>query len=218
MKLPLFLGILLLLAVITTPFCTREHIQDLSGVCFESKVLPVFQSSCTQSGCHNSQDREAGYDFTTYESIVKNGIQPGDYRKSEVYQVMVAVAGRVPPAPYNRLSDAQLTNVAQWINDGALNTTCVDTMTCNTTDTKYSTAVKPILDTYCNGCHGTATGSGNISYATFSGVKATVTDGTLLQSIEHTGGISPMPQNGNKLSDCNISIIKGWIDAGAPNN
>jgi len=27
-----------------------------------------------------------------------------------------------------------------------------------------------------------------------------------------------MPQNGNKLSDCNITKIEKWITAGAPNN
>jgi hypothetical protein len=34
----------------------------------------------------------------------------------------------------------------------------------------------------------------------------------------HSPGFSPMPQNDNKLSECNIAKIKKWIATGAPNN
>jgi len=43
-------------------------------------------------------------------------------------------------------------------------------------------------------------------------------NGTLAGAIEHTPGFTPMPQFGDKLSDCNIAIIKAWINNGALNN
>lgn len=199
--------------------CTREYVEDLRGVCFERDVLPIFQSNCTQSGCHNSADRESGYDLTTYSSIVSRGIKPGDYKGSEIYKVMVFPFGEgaMPQSPYARLTDEQIATIALWIEEGAENTTCADS-TCNTTNVTFSASVKPILQTYCNGCHGGSSPLGNVDYNTYNGVKATVTNGKLLGSIQHLSGFSPMPQNANKLSACNLGIIKAWIDSGAPNN
>ncbi|MCC6410510.1 MAG: hypothetical protein IT270_02550 [Saprospiraceae bacterium] len=200
--------------------CTQEYAEDLSGVCFEQDVLPIFQSNCTQSGCHNSQDREDGYDLTSYEKIVSQGIEPGNYKGSEIYKVLVKMGGedRMPQSPYNRLTDEQITFIALWIEEGANNTTCPDDGTCDTSNVTYSGTVKPLLDKYCNGCHGGSSPQGNINYNTFTGVKATATDGSMMGSIQHASGYSPMPENGNKLSNCNISLIQTWVDAGAPNN
>ena len=199
--------------------CTREYVEDLRGVCFERDVLPIFQSNCTQSGCHNSQDHEAGYDLTSYDNIVSQGIEPGNYKGSKIYEVLVAPFGEeaMPQAPYSRLTDEQISTIALWIDEGAKSTTCNDS-TCNTTNVTFNASVKPILQNYCNGCHGGGSPLGGVDYNSYNGVKITVTNGKLLGSIQHTSGFSPMPQNANKLSACNISIIKAWIDAGAPNN
>ncbi|MBK8561892.1 MAG: hypothetical protein IPN76_00670 [Saprospiraceae bacterium] len=78
--------------------CTREYIQDVNDVCFEQEVLPIFQSNCTQSGCHNSTSRESGYDFSTYEGILK-GIEPGNYKQSEAYKVITKTFGGGSHAP-----------------------------------------------------------------------------------------------------------------------
>lgn len=217
MKLRLF-G-LLALAATTLAMCTREYVQDVNGVCFERDVLPIFQSNCTQSGCHNSQDREKGYDLSTYAGITSRGIEPGNYKGSEIYKVLVLPGGEeaMPPKPYNRLTDAQITTIALWIDEGAKETTCPDT-NCDTSNPTFSGTVKPILETYCNGCHGGGSPLGNVDYNTYAGVKTTVTNGKLLGSIQHKSGFSPMPQNANQLSACNIDKIKAWIDAGAPNN
>ncbi|MBK8702317.1 MAG: hypothetical protein IPN33_01015 [Saprospiraceae bacterium] len=197
--------------------CTKEYLQNVNDVCFERDVLPVFVSNCTQSGCHNSQDREEGYDFTTYESIVSHGITPGDYKSSIVYQSLVGVgADQMPESPYERLSDEQISAIALWIEQGADKTTC--TSTCNTDNVTYNLSVKPILQNYCNGCHSGGSPSGNISYSTYNGVKTTVDNGTLVGSIDHAQGYVAMPQNTSKLSACNIAIIKKWVSDGAPNN
>jgi len=40
----------------------------------------------------------------------------------------------------------------------------------------------------------------------------------LMGTIKHESGWSPMPKNGNKLSDCKIQKIDRWILDGTPNN
>jgi len=132
--------------------------------------------------------------------------------------VKVGGEGRMPQSPYDRLTDEQITFIALWIQEGANNTTCPDDAICDTSNVTYSGKVKPLLDTYCNGCPGGSSPLGNVNYNTFSGVKATATNGSLVGSIQHASSYSSMPQNGNKLSACNINLIQTWVDAGAPNN
>lgn len=172
----------------STVTCTHEYVEDIRGVCFERDVLPIFQSNCTQSGCHNSQDRESGYDLTSYENIVRKGITPGNYRTSQIYKVLVSVATPMPQSPYSRLNDAQITNISLWIQDGALNTTCNDSSACNTSNVTYNATIVPILQTYCYGCHAGSSPQGNVNYNTYAGVKTTVTNGKLIGSVQHKIG------------------------------
>jgi mono/diheme cytochrome c family protein len=91
---------------------------------------------------------------------------------------------------------------------------------CDTTAaSSYATTVVPILSANCYSCHsGAASLGAGIQLDTYNGAKVKVSDGTLLKSINHEAGISPMPKNGNKLSSCNIAQIRRWINAGALNN
>ena len=91
--------------------------------------------------------------------------------------------------------------------------------TCDATNVQYSTTITGLLNTYgCVGCHSGSAPSGNISLQDFTGVKTTAQNGKLLGSINHSSGFSPMPKGGGKMSACEISKIKAWIDAGAVNN
>ena len=91
--------------------------------------------------------------------------------------------------------------------------------TCDTSSVNYSTTVTGILNNCgCVGCHSGSAPSGNISLQNFTGVKTTAQNGKLLGSINHGSGFSPMPKGGGKMSACEISKIKAWIDAGAVNN
>lgn len=86
-------------------------------------------------------------------------------------------------------------------------------------NTKYSTNITAILASYgCIGCHNTGGPSGGIALEKYAGVKATVTSGRLLGSINHDPGFKAMPQGGNKMNACDIKKVKAWIDAGALNN
>ncbi|MGV3656306.1 MAG: hypothetical protein ACO1NX_00070, partial [Chitinophagaceae bacterium] len=91
--------------------------------------------------------------------------------------------------------------------------------TCVTTNMRYGADIAPIIQANCFACHSNATASiSGFSLEGHSNLKAKVDDGRLLGAITHATGFSPMPQGSAKLSDCNISKITAWINAGAPNN
>ncbi len=94
-----------------------------------------------------------------------------------------------------------------------------DTGNCSTINTTYQGTVVPLLQASgCLNCHSGGAPSGNVSLATYTSVKTVAQNGKLFGSINHSPGFSPMPQGGNKMSSCNISKIKAWIDAGSINN
>ncbi len=101
---------------------------------------------------------------------------------------------------------------------------------CNLpTTVSYQMHVLPILKQRCYSCHDTqhykslasnifnmedfaqmqyyanpANGINNVSY--------------MVGNLRHDPGFQPMPKDAGKLSDCDIALIKAWVDAGAPNN
>ena len=89
---------------------------------------------------------------------------------------------------------------------------------CDSTAVTYSTSVLPILSSNCISCHGGSTPSAGINFSTYAGVKQQVDNGKLWGAISHSPNYSPMPKNSNQLSSCNLSKIRIWISAGAPNN
>ncbi len=89
---------------------------------------------------------------------------------------------------------------------------------CDLTNVTYSATIAPIMSASCNGCHGGVAPSGNITTDNYASLKAIASSGKLYGTVSHQSGFSAMPKDGTKLSDCAISKIKTWIDAGAPNN
>lgn len=84
---------------------------------------------------------------------------------------------------------------------------------------KYSTTVTIILNSYgCTGCHSGGSPSGGINLTSFASVRTVADNGRLMGAITHSSGFVPMPQGGGKMNACDISKVKAWIDAGAPNN
>jgi hypothetical protein len=125
----------------------------------------------------------------------------------------------MPPAPYGRLSDEQITTIALWIEEGANNTiNCGDSGNCVTDNVTYNATVKPILQKYCTGCHFGSAPSGNISYATYNATQPTAMSGSLVGSIEHASGYVPMPENASKIPACDVEKIRQWVVLGAKND
>lgn len=93
------------------------------------------------------------------------------------------------------------------------------TGSCDTTGVTYLATVAPLLQSSgCTSCHSGAAPSGNISLQTYASVRTVAVNGKLYGAINHVAGFSPMPKGGAKMSSCNISKIKAWVDAGSVNN
>src|SRR5574338_1681777 len=58
-----------------------------TGICFESQILPLFQSNCAKSGCHDALSAKEGFILDNYANIVRKGIQPGNASESKIFTV-----------------------------------------------------------------------------------------------------------------------------------
>jgi uncharacterized membrane protein len=189
------------------------------GICFENDILPIFQSNCAKSGCHDAGSKQEGYQLDSYANIVARGIKAGNAAGSKIYESMIDDNPEkvMPQTPNEPLTAAQKELIKTWINEGAKNTTSCNG-SCDSSKFAYTANVRPILQNHCLGCHsGEALYGGYLPLDNYTAVKQQVDYNTLYPSIAHTNG-KPMPQNGNKLSNCKIAVIRKWIEAGAPNN
>lgn len=89
---------------------------------------------------------------------------------------------------------------------------------CEHNDVSYSLEVLPIIDDACYNCHGNGETSGGIDLDGYDAIISSVLNGKLLCSINHDDDCEAMPQSAPKLPDCDIVLIRTWIDEGAENN
>jgi hypothetical protein len=97
---------------------------------------------------------------------------------------------------------------------GINNGPCTDT----TGTVSYAQKVVPLLQQYCYSCHTGSFPSGSILMGTYASDKVIAQNGKLYGSINHSSGYVAMPQGMPKLSNCQIAVVKKWIDSGIPNN
>jgi uncharacterized membrane protein len=195
---------------------------DPNLIYFETDILPLLQSNCAFSGCHDAASAEDGVVLISFETVMATGdVEPFDLSNSELYEVLVEgdIDKRMPPSPTPALSQDKIQLIAQWILQGAKNLTCDPGLEpCDTDNVSFASVVKPIIDLYCVGCHSGNPPSGGIDLSNYQGVKAVADNGNLIGSISWTAGFSKMPKNGVQLPDCEIDKIKSWVDAGALDN
>ncbi len=188
-------------------------------VCFNNQVLPLFQTYCASSGCHTAGailGDDGNFVLTDYFNIMQ-GISPNNPGNSKYYTV---IGGKMPPANSPQLSATQVATIAKWINQGALNTVCSASATCDTTKYTYTNGISQIFSTYCNGCHGTAPGSANVVLSDYASAKTTltaVTATTFLNAINFKSATPAMnmPPAG-QLSSCQVTQITKWVNSGFP--
>ena len=206
------------------PIATGEvHITILADtsqrICFDRDVRPIILANCTSAGCHDPGGREHGYDFTQ-DFFVGKVVTPGDPERSLLYSMIThdEEFERMPPYPRERLNDATIALFARWIMQGAILDGC-QTTSCDTSNTRYSVAIRSILLANCTSCHNGATQvNGNVDLSTYEGVRNVAEGGQLLGSVKHAPGYSPMPSATSRLPGCDLDRIEAWINAGAPNN
>jgi len=206
---------MLLWSIAVIPYsCKHEVLPTINAtdICFERDVLPIFVSNCAMSGCHDSKTREDGYELTNYATITAKGIKPGNPNGSKIWESIDD--GEMPPQ--NDLTLEQKAIIKTWIADGAKNGVGCSS-NCDSTQFTYSNAISGIITTHCKGCHTNPGASGNLDLNSYSNVKNAAQSGKLLNSVNGTNGYTIMPPSGNKLSDCQITQIKKWIQNGYPN-
>jgi cytochrome c553 len=217
-----FLGIACKHEPILLPAAPKPYVPgfcDPDSVYFENSILPIFQSNCAQSGCHDDVTAEEGLRLNSYANIMATGeIEPGDPTKGDIVKKISEsnTAEIMPPPPKAALTSTQIDLIKRWIAQGAKNNKC--TPECDTNDYKYSTAISSLLSTSCIGCHGATSPSGAVYLNNYDSVKAYALNGRLPGAVKHLTGYSAMPQGGAKLSDCKIRTLEKWIAEGCPNN
>ncbi len=188
-------------------------------VCFETQILPLFQTNCAKSGCHDANTQADGLRFDNYYGIMEE-IVPGNPAEGDIMEAIREddadkIMPRPPAAP---LSQDQIALLTLWILQGAQNTTGCGPADCDSTVFTYSAGVAPIMQTYCNGCHSGSAPSAGIITSNYQGLSAIAQSGKLFGAINHSIGYSAMPKNATMLDICNRTKITKWINAGYPNN
>jgi hypothetical protein len=207
-----------------TPPPDTTHPCDPDTIYFEMDVLPILNSGCAKSGCHDATAQE-GVRLDSYAAAMASDvIRPGNPNGSKLFEKITETDPDdiMPPPPDAPLNTAQVEIIRKWIAQGAQNLYC-DEM-CDTLNVTFSGTIWPeIIDKYCFGCHSGANPSGGIRLENHSQVAAQANipagqPGSLWGAVNHASGNAFMPKNQPKLSDCKIDQIRKWIDDGTPDN
>ncbi len=88
---------------------------------------------------------------------------------------------------------------------------------CDTVAVTFSAQIQPLLTGRCSRCHSGAEAAAGIRIDNYEDAQRVAASGRLLGAIAHAPGFAPMPQNGPKLSDCEVAQVRKWIEGGTPN-
>lgn len=119
-------------------------------------------------------------------------VVPGSPGASELIEVLLETDPDkvMPPPPANVLSAAQIDLISQWIEQGALNLSCVS---CDTTQVTFGGHIQPLINDRCVTCHSGGNASGSLQLTTHSQVVAAIQNRNLMDAVHRLPGISAMP-------------------------
>ena len=208
---------------ISASSCKHEPVfpADTDTVCFKEHILPILQTSCGISGCHDNATASEGFIATSYESVTE-AVNPGDAGGSLLYRVITDINAENFMPPDSPLTAQQRSLIQIWIAQGAANNSC-QVSSCDTTGAiQFSTQVWPAIQNNCTGCHNSSQSTGGVNLDSYQQVKyysETLHNGTpiIVGVIKYINGFSNMPPSG-KLDDCTIRKIELWIDQGKADN
>jgi len=232
-----------LLFALTAPSCTSEPFiinpidtmdmdtimpPDTSSVCdpdtiyFRKDVLPIVLSSCGMGFCHDTESKQGGVEISSYGTLIASGIvEPFDPEGSRMYVRMSSMMASevMPPTPRGPISDTNILVIRQWIEQGAFNIECPDDTTCVIeAPISFKSDVFPVVDKYCKGCHSGTHPWADLFLRNYNEVKEVADNGKLVGVISHDMDFPPMPQNQDRLLQCDIDRITLWVQEGALNN
>ncbi|HYW95006.1 MAG TPA: c-type cytochrome domain-containing protein, partial [Bacteroidales bacterium] len=229
--------LLISLFMMTGIFSCKHDPSGITGlpeICFESDVLPVFQTSCALSGCHDGRGGgESHYIFTDYQHIME-AVTPDKPESSPAYTALSAIWSEGMMPPDQPLSLDNRTKIRIWILQGAQNTTCIDTTSPPPPppDTGayinpracFQRDIFPVIQSSCavSGCHDGTSGENEFIATSYSSIMQAVRPGqpneSKLYRVITTGGgedkMPPFPYD--PLTSAQIDSIYNWISYGAP--
>ncbi len=211
------------------PACTHESdmLDDFDEICFEREVLPIFQSNCSRTGCHDGGGGESRYVFTTYQGILE-AVKPGDPSGSPAYTSLTNIWGEGMMPPDQPLSQENRTLIRLWIQQGARYTTCPDTSGQGSYVNPracFDRDILPVLLSSCaiSNCHDNVTAAEGYRFTSYANTLQAVTAGYPLSSelyeklVESDPSERMPPPPYSPLPDYQIDSIYSWISYGAPN-
>lgn len=195
----------------------EEDLCPQGVISFQHEILPILVSNCAYSGCHDVITAEDDIILDSYENVMKE-VKPNDPNNSELYEYIIETDPDdiMPPPPAAPLTNAEITLIENWINQGAENTTCGTS--CDSLVSSFVMDIQPMMKVYCQGCHNNVRQDGNINLEGYNNIKSSALDGSLVGSMKHDILYAKMPPTGSKLSDCRIAQVEKWIAEGALDN
>lgn len=91
-------------------------------VSYQQHVKPLLELTCAFSGCHDAETAVAGVDVTGYFQLTSRAglIIPGKPDNSLLNQILEGKQGHLLTFQ-QRISDAQIRGIRQWVLEGARN-------------------------------------------------------------------------------------------------
>lgn len=197
-----------------------ENPCDSTVIYFKKDILPILQGSCALSGCHDASSAAKGVILDNYENVTNTiDVSPFNLGGSQLYEILTTSNTSQIMPPGGKLENTQISLIAQWILQGALDLECdYEPVGCDTVDISYSGTISKILSNSCYACHSTSIAFGDVILDTYDGVKKEAESDRLLGVLNWDQGFQRMPQGKNQLDSCTIAKVKSWIDEGAQNN
>ena len=198
------------------PTLVTDTVCDPATVYFVNDILPIFNSSCAMSGCHDASSNQDGYTLNSYQGIME-GIKAGNPGDSEIFEKITdndPDDKMPPPSSGISLTQAQIDLIYNWIAQGAPYNECTQTSNCDTANVTYSGTIAPILQANCVGCHS----AGSVLLNSHAGVATVALNGRLMGALNHANGYLAMPSGQPQLDACTLQSFQAWVNAGAPNN
>ncbi len=93
-----------------------SNADQLPEISFSKDILPVFQTGCAISRCHDSQTAKGNKIYDSYDNIMRS-VSPGNPDKSKAYTSMTNVFQPMPPD--KPISEEDRVKIRLWILQGA---------------------------------------------------------------------------------------------------
>lgn len=103
----------------------QTKVQEDTKVSFAKEIQPIIKQSCLR--CHSGDRASKGLDLSTHEGLMKGTrfgkvVVAGKSAESVLYKAIKGLPGgsKMPPGRSPALTDANISLIAKWIDQGAL--------------------------------------------------------------------------------------------------